>query len=169
MKAALKKIFILLVIVVLTYHIYGITRLYIYYRHTNMWHLQQKILEKDYRTILVACQSLIPDGNENIPDELRVLEEKNANIRIYPNYYNFSSIIPEAIRVLDIQHITITQDYALVKLKFPGRRIALLAFKKDSEVFGTRELCDGLWYWNGDRYGDNPPLTRQLVKTYGFP
>lgn len=61
--------------------------------------------------------------------------------------------MPRSFVALHPRYICIRSDYVLVALDTPGERTVLLGFRKGAHQFGTRQLIDGLWYWNG-KYAD---------------
>jgi len=137
--------------------------------HDNMWYLNQAVGGRSYDSILAACREMIAGGTNKVPDELQKLITEDVVIVIYPNYINYETIIPEAIKKINVKDISVTRDAVLVRLKCPGRRIMLIAFKNGAEQFGSIKLIDGLWFWNGKRYGKDRPKSIKSGGEFGSP
>ena len=166
MKKLTLKVLVMAVLACGFFCVVYVTR---YCGHDNMWYLNQAVGERSYDSILAACREMIPGSTSSVPCELFQLTKDDVVVTIYANYKNYNNIVPETLRGMALQHISVTRDAVLVSLRFPGRRIALIAFRSDAEQFGSKKLIDGLWYWNGKRYGKDRPKSLKSGGEFGFP
>jgi hypothetical protein len=58
--------------------------------------------------------------------------------------------VPVHVQRLDPLSIHVFSDMACIVLKGDGRRAYLMVYAAHARQSGTRLICDGLWFWNGD-------------------
>jgi len=137
-------------------------------RHDNMWHLQQRIGDTSYAAVALACQQVLALTTNAAYEEL-LIKEANTAVTMYPSYHRYHEVIPALLQQYDPQEIILTRDTVVVRLRFPGRRIALLAFAHDCPEFGTVKLADGLWYWSGSGSESERLAHFQIGSVLGHP
>lgn len=112
------------------------------------WKLRRPIWKADHKTILVSCRDLMRKYDHL--NSSRTTGRTNEPISVGKNDKEFETLIPVSIRKMDPAYVSIRKDNVLICFSALPR-IYLIAFLENAEEYGTVELIDGLWFYNGHR------------------
>ncbi len=100
--------------------------------------------------LLGACRRIIADRNAGRISSA----SSNGTVEVNIGGSNVQSFawLPNDIVWLRPRYLSIHTNYVVVILETSSRRTGFIGFKDGVEQFGTRQVLDGLWFWNG-HYG----------------
>lgn len=111
---------------------------------------RQKLFQADHVAVLAACRELI-SNRQSFPTCTDPSSWQDPDKRVLVvGGSTIDDSVPRVVRELDPIYIRIGTNSVLIRLNARGSREYFLAFADGAEEYGTRELCPGLWYWNGN-------------------
>ncbi len=116
----------------------------------------QRIMAADHEHVLAACRQVLKSKANIMPWQTNAPWPQNTDI-MTTTHPLWEALVPLEIRRLQPEEIIIASDHVKVRVSSPPRTF-VIGFEKGAEEFGTTEIIDGLWYWNGNHQTANQRL-----------
>lgn len=113
------------------------------------WYLMHRMSNVDKNLCLQALRKMMREREDYLSVKNEYVAHRVGDaIQLVPLQNPKSSLPPEILALKPTQ-IMLWKDRAIVSPRLLHRSIAILAFDKGIEQYGSKKIINGLWYWDG--------------------